>query len=510
MHVELVAKSSQYRRDMAAATTTTSRFRAEMTKTRSAIALFGGAAAFGVASKRIFDLGAAVEETGSKFRTVFGDSAKFVDDFNASFGVKAGLSNERIQAMTSSLGGLNQAMGASQIESAGFAVTATRLAADLASFHNAAGGTEEVLGAMKSALVGEFEPLKRFDILLNVATVNQEALAATGKTVVSQLTQQERATATLALITKRAGVAIGDLDRTQSSAANQAKQLGAEIQNLKEEMSTSLVPAFTVGISKTNEFIKGLQIMGVEAAVAVAKMELAFARLREGKGGGILGFLGLGEGAGLLDPLGLDLFSRSVGADLSKTVTAAEANLALMQAAADKLKLSIVGVSGAISGTGGGGAGGEGAGAAGGLVVGIRKVGRATFDMKGMMLPATVAVTAIGDGADAAAVQVDRLTEAMSKLNAATSLIGALGRIPGLGFLSSIASPLGIAGTILGAGKTLFPGAEAVAPVSSSVALNVNVPAASNPAAAARDQVWVRAVTDAIRVGQANGFRLAT
>ena len=51
------------------------------------------------------------------------------------------------------MGGLAQSFGATKQASATFAEQTTRLAADLASFHNAAGGTEEVLNAMKSAFI---------------------------------------------------------------------------------------------------------------------------------------------------------------------------------------------------------------------------------------------------------------------------------------------------------------------------------------------------------------------
>ena len=71
--------------------------------------------------------------------------------------------------------------------------------------------------------------MKRLGIILRQVDVDQRALTQTGKTHVKQLTDAERATATLALITDKAGVAIGDLDRTQESAANQARRLRAEL-----------------------------------------------------------------------------------------------------------------------------------------------------------------------------------------------------------------------------------------------------------------------------------------
>lgn len=357
----------------------------ELTRTRDLFSSLAGAAGAGFAAKAIFDLGARVEETGSKFNTVFGGAAgRTVQTFIDQFALKAGLSNERAQALTASLGGLSQAMGANVRQSAQFSIQATKIAADIASFHNAAGGTAEVLTAMKSALVGEFEPLKRFDILLSAASVQQQALQMTGKLAADTLTQQEKATAVLALVTEQAGVAIGDLARTESSAANQAKQTAAELQNIKETISSALLPAMSVGVTGLNQFIKGLQIMGAEAAVAVAQVELQFAKLNA-KDHGVLDFLGLGEGAGLVDPLGLDLFSGAIGADLGKSVAEAEANLARIRAAAEAVKLDIVGLTGAL--TGGGGIGGDGGGAAGGAIPAVSNLSKRLVELQISMLP---------------------------------------------------------------------------------------------------------------------------
>ena len=44
----------------------------------------------------------------------------------------------------------------------------------------------------------------------------------TGKKLAKQLTQEDKVMATLALITEKAGVQIGDLERINNSAANQA------------------------------------------------------------------------------------------------------------------------------------------------------------------------------------------------------------------------------------------------------------------------------------------------
>jgi hypothetical protein len=122
------------------------------------------------------------------------------------------------------------------------AIEITKLAADLASFNEVP--TSETLHAITSALTGEREQLKQLGIVVLQEDVNFRAFANTSKTVAKNLTAQEKATATLQIITERAGVAVGDLDRTSGSAANVAKRLTSRFKEIGEAIATSLMPAF--------------------------------------------------------------------------------------------------------------------------------------------------------------------------------------------------------------------------------------------------------------------------
>lgn len=91
------------------------------------------------------------------------------------------------------------------------------------------------------------------------------------------------------------------------------------------------------------EFFGGIQLLAVDAAVAVAKLQVEISKIGEGEvTGRVQRALGLGEGAGLFDPLGLDLFSKAVGVDLTQSLSAAEKNLELVEKAAEELREEIV------------------------------------------------------------------------------------------------------------------------------------------------------------------------
>jgi hypothetical protein len=134
-------------------------------------------------------------------------------------------------------------MGFAQQASADFAQQVVQLSGDLGSFNNIP--TAEVAAAIQSALTGEREQLKRLGIVIRETDVQQRAMIETGKTSAKALTDQEKATATLALISERAGVAVGDLERTQDSAANRAKRIGAAFRDVKEQLSVAFLPIIT-------------------------------------------------------------------------------------------------------------------------------------------------------------------------------------------------------------------------------------------------------------------------
>lgn len=414
--------------------------RTQMTKTRNVAGLLAGAAGFGFVTKQLFEIGSAVEETASKFNTVFGESAESVQGFIDQFATMAGLSNEAAQGVLATTGSIVQGMGFAQEASAQFATQVVELAGDLSSFNNIPIG--ETALAIQAALTGEREQMKRLGIVLREADVQQRALTLSGKTVASALTDQERATATLALITERAGFAVGDLERTQFSAANQARALGADIQNIKESIATALLPVLSIAVGGFSKFIKGMQIMGAEAAVFAARLRVIEAALT--------------------------VWDRSA-------LPNAIAQLNFMKAAAEEVKLQIVGLSFATDGltnslSGDGGT----TGAVSKLSGAVTILGQGMIDLtnKAVRLAlgfssTTPTVTILDQGfidlsndAVRLALGFDEITTASDRMNSALSKTrGILGGLGSLGALAGLAIPgLGAAGL----GLSAFSGLKGV------------------------------------------------
>jgi len=420
---------------------------------RNAMGVMAGAAGFAFATKKVFDLGAAVEETGSKFRTVFGESTREVQGFIDEFGTIAGLSNEQAQGVLATTGAIVQGMGFAQAASAEFATEVTKLSGDLSSFNNIP--IEETSLAIQSALTGERESLKRLGVVILETDVQQRALITTGKSSAKALTQQEKATATLALITERAGVAIGDLERTQGSSANRARRLGAEFQNIKETLASALLPAIDVLVGSL-ESVLGGSVTLTEWLKTSGPIFAAWAEV------GVAAFGVVAESVRAATTVTL-AFGRQFVATAGAMVAFIARDWQTFHTLADEIEQSWVDMGGGFDAVGDGMLR---------LYDRIREA-MVTFGSTtvGIVLPS---LGGFAGGMDAAATATDRLTDALHKLNAATSLLGGLARIGGLGFLGSIAGPLGIAAGILGPGKTLFGGGKAAGgPVSGGTAYMV-------------------------------------
>jgi len=212
------------------------------------VGLLAGGAGIGFLTKQLFEAGSTALETESKFRTVFGESQGIVSSFNENFAQLAGISRTNLQEVTATTGAIVQGLGFAQEASAQFSTEVVQLAGDLGSFNNLP--TAQVARAIQSALTGEREQLKRLGIVLRQTDVDQRALTLSGKEATSALTDQERATATLQLITERAGTAVGDLARTQNSAANVMRRIIAAAQDLWQVLGE----VFTTALSGSDEF----------------------------------------------------------------------------------------------------------------------------------------------------------------------------------------------------------------------------------------------------------------
>ena len=108
--------------------------------------------------------------------------------------------------------------------------------------------------AIRSGLVGEAEPLRRFGVLLNEAAVKAEAYRSGIAKVGAVLTEQQKVQARANLIMQQTKLAQGDATRTADSFTNQMRKLQNQVRDTATELGLKLLPIATTVITKLNEW----------------------------------------------------------------------------------------------------------------------------------------------------------------------------------------------------------------------------------------------------------------
>lgn len=189
------------------------------------------------------DAASDLNESMSAVRTIFGDAAESVSGFSTSVASSLGLSrNEALQAATQ-IGALGQSLGLTGMDLSTFSNQVLSAASDLGSFYNA--DPSEVLDAIRSGLIGEAEPLRRFGILLSDAALSAKALEMGLDGDTKKLTEQQKVMLRQAIIMEQLGAAEGDRAKTSGSLANQMVTLRKSFDDLRASLGKFLAPFAT-------------------------------------------------------------------------------------------------------------------------------------------------------------------------------------------------------------------------------------------------------------------------
>jgi hypothetical protein len=245
----------------------------------AAAALAGVAAAMGPAIAAASDL----EENMSKVNVIFGAGAKSVEDFSKTAAKAMGQSASAVLQAAGTFGTFGKAAGLGGQDLANFSNQFTTLASDLASFNNTT--PEEAINAIGSALRGEAEPMRKFGVLLNDATLKAEAMALGIYDGSGALTDQQKILAAQSAIYKQTADAQGDFDRTSDGLANTSRILKAQMDNLQASIGKGLLPIVQKVLPVVQKFADWatknpqafLAIAGAITAISVAILAVNFA-----------------------------------------------------------------------------------------------------------------------------------------------------------------------------------------------------------------------------------------
>jgi hypothetical protein len=210
------------------------------------------------------------EESASKVDVIFGRASKSVLDFAADAAIALGQSKNDVLAAAGVFGTFGKAAGLAGEDLALFTTDFVALATDLASFNNTT--PEEAVMAIGAALRGESEPLRRYGILLDDATLKAEAMTLGIYKGKGALTSQQKILAAQSAIYKQSSDAQGDFARTSDGLANSQRTLSALFKNFQIQLGQQLLPATTDFVNNLIDINEELKKMPGPLKTATVKV----------------------------------------------------------------------------------------------------------------------------------------------------------------------------------------------------------------------------------------------
>ena len=184
-----------------------------------------------------------LQETTAKFETVFRNQMETANRFEKELTRAYAMSTEEARRHLAAMQDLLVPMGMNEAAAARLSGEIVKLSADLGSFNNLP--TAQVMADIQSALVGNYETMKKYGVVLNATTVQQKALDMGLAATKDQLTAAQKAHAAYTLIVEGSTAAIGDMARTSDSYANTVKRMDAAWQDFSAKFGERFLPVAT-------------------------------------------------------------------------------------------------------------------------------------------------------------------------------------------------------------------------------------------------------------------------
>lgn len=200
-----------------------------------------------------------VVEAQNFVQQVFGDSTKSVVKFSQTATKSTLMSEKAILDAAATFGLFGKAAGLAGDDLSGFSTNLVQLAADMASIKNTT--VDQAINAIGAAFRGQTRPIRQYGVLLDAATIKQKAFEMGIYNGNGALTQAQRVLATNQVLYDQLGFAVGDVNRTFDTMANQQRYLSAQFENFKAHVGSALVPMFTTVMDVANRALGAFEAL---------------------------------------------------------------------------------------------------------------------------------------------------------------------------------------------------------------------------------------------------------
>jgi len=201
--------------------------------------------------KTVVDEAASLSAAIGTTKSIFGSSANDMIAWGKTASTTLGLSQSEALNATKVFGGFFTGVGMGTKEAAGMSKNWTTMAANMAAFGDIP--VAESLDAVKSALIGEYDPIQKLIPTISAASLQQKAMELSGKKNAKALTDQDKAAALNAIMMDSMANKVGAAERKQGGYAVQMDKLKAQMKNAAGAIGSVFLPALTGAMSFIND-----------------------------------------------------------------------------------------------------------------------------------------------------------------------------------------------------------------------------------------------------------------
>lgn len=208
--------------------------------------------------KALLDIGKDAIQAASDLAEVqnvvdvtFGSSgASKIEAWAKRAGSQFGLTETQAKRFTSTLGAMMKSSGMAGDEIVDMSTDLAGLAADMASFYNL--DFDTAFQKIRSGISGETEPLKQLGINMSVANLEAFALQQGLSKTFNSMSQGEQTMLRYQYLMQATADAQGDFARTSDGYANGMRSLETELETLKTNLGTNILPVIEWAVGEIN------------------------------------------------------------------------------------------------------------------------------------------------------------------------------------------------------------------------------------------------------------------
>ena len=255
-------------------------------------AQFAVEAVKGVANfvKETISLASNMEETKSKVSAVFGEEGQQeIETWAQNAARDFHTTKQEAMEAAAGFGNIMTNLGMTSEAALKYSEDLVLVAAAQADFNNLP--TTDVLSKITSALTGNYKGLQSLGIVLNEATIAEQALIDTGKENANELTDLEKKQAALKLIIEQSTTAVEKYKENTGSLVSMQGELKAKLEDVKTSIGQRLYPVAEQLFKKIVDFTETQQFSDLLDTLYDAFENIANAVLNFINSGGVENFI---------------------------------------------------------------------------------------------------------------------------------------------------------------------------------------------------------------------------